>query len=215
MPNPIDDLLNKPLDTGGIPVTHFKGTLKDVNLESREGRKSQSIVWDFTDLEVIATSSPYPFPTAKIYIPYTNWDKTPYAALKKSLDRVVGGLFSVDDFKGKSMEWCRLPAVISTSTQLPDGTWDNKNRKDELQEVWQVLGIEGYASPVALGDQMKELAKLANGKSEPEFYTAIMTDAKFKQDSGLVNSILDRGLVPAMIAAGVLERDGEGSLMAL
>ena len=210
----LDDLLNKPIDTGGIPVLEFKGRLKAVNLVTGENNR-QTLNWDFTEAEIIETRDPYPFPTVQLRIAYNNRDNTYYAAWKKSLDKVVQGPVSTSDLVGKVFHCKRLPAMVNLPVEDADGNpvmqenrpdrqkWENQSR-----EVWQVVGIEGYASPQGNEEKNTLLVSLADGKTEQEFYSAIMQDDKLKQDSEIINAVISRALIPTMVSVGLIKNEG-------
>lgn len=208
----LDDILNSPLETGGLPVTEFKGVLKDVNLTDGENNRKR-IVWDFTEAEIIQTREPYAFPTVQVSINYTNRDNTGYAAWKKSLEKVVNGPVSTDDLKGKRFHLKRIAFPVRGPVREADGSiklnadgrqvWENMP-----MEVWQVVGIEGYANAQDEGNQFEELAELADGKTEEEFYGAIMKDSKLKANSTLINAVIARNLIPTMVTMGVVKVDG-------
>lgn len=206
----LDAELNKPLETGGLPVTEFKGDLKDINLTSEEGSNRQRLVLDFTDCEIIETREPYAFPIVQLNINYRNRDKTAYGALKKSWERIIQGAIITDDLKNRRFHMKRMPAVISTPPRDEAGNLIQGARwVDQTMEVWQCLEISGYSTPEQNNNQMKDLAQLANGKTEQEFYMAIMGDSKLKANSELINSVVNRKLIPTMVELGLISITGD------
>lgn len=223
----VDDLLNAPTEQGGTPLIEFKGTLKDVSLTTGEGNR-QKVLWDFVDLEVIESREPYPFPIYQYQLNYANRKNTGYTAWKESLEHIIQGPISVDMLKGKEFHVKKLPTQIRGPLTNPDGSpkIDEKNplKRDGitpnqewgivLMDIFQVVGIEGYSTPEEDTNQMKDLAKLADGKSEEEFYMAIMQDGKLKGNSELINAVVNRKLLPAMLSGGFVHVDN-GKLVAI
>ena len=211
MSNPIDEILNRPIDEGGTPVRWFKGKLKKVSVESATfgTRTTERLVWDFVDCEILESREPYPYPTVQFKITNSNRPNTSYEALKKSLERVLSGVISVDSLEGKMQEWKQAPAQLRLPVNNPDGTPVMGPDGRALWEIqtgssWQLVSCEGYESSAEQSNSLRDLANLAHGKTEQEFYTAIMGDVKLKANQQLINSVIGRTLLPTMVNAGVL-----------
>ncbi len=73
----------------GTPLRRFQGTLKEYKSEKHTpqdgGREYMVIVFDFTDVVVLESVEPYPFPIATLNVSYSTATETRWDALAKSI----------------------------------------------------------------------------------------------------------------------------------
>jgi hypothetical protein len=186
-----------------------------------EGDKPRTFVeFDFIDLEVIESTEPYPFPTAKLAIRYIapteSRGETDWEAFSGSLRRLIPGCPDPDPLVGKMQEWAMLPAKVRILAKEEDGTTpllDTQGKQVwEAGEAdrWQLVSVEGIEDTSK--DLTEHLLELADGKTEVQFNQAALTDKKVMANSDTVDAITNRVLLPALIEAGKLIRDDEGVL---
>jgi len=167
------------------------------------------IVLKFTDLEVIESVSPYPFPTAEIQISHSDRSETRWAAMGDSIRRLLGPDEGADAMvlEGKMQEWAMLPSPTRRpeDPQNPGGYWETLDT-----DCWQVVAVEGAAE--AAENLTEHLLDLADGKTDTQFNQAALADTKVTASPTTVTAITERTLLPALIAAKQLSRDAEGVL---
>jgi len=196
--------------TGMSPLLHFKGRMKGYEMQDRtfESRTYKVVVFDFTDVEVIEATEPYPFPIAQIQVGYnppsSSRGNTKWEALASSVRKLIGGEPDLDEhLVGKMQEWQQLLAP-QTRRNDESGEWE------VVQELaWQVVSLEGTEAPEDLTDH---ILTIAEGKNESQFHEALLQDAKIRARPDLVSAITERKLLTALLDSKKLERDAEGIL---
>ncbi|KKM18654.1 hypothetical protein LCGC14_1663500 [marine sediment metagenome] len=211
--------------TGGeSPLLRFKGTLASYVPEERTSNQDQSkymtILFNFSDVEVIEATEPYPFPIAIIRIGYkppkdsrggTKWDAFSTSLRKLSAE-------GLDAIVGKKQEWAQLPHRVRSPLVDGDGNpqLDGNSRPiwgDTEIPCWKVVEVEGLGSVQEKDDNFFGfLVDLADGKTEPQFYSAALLDEQVRARSNIVTAITDRKLLDTLREMKLIDRDAEGIL---
>lgn len=213
---------------GQNPILDMWGTLQDYrrivrtfNQDDGSTRDSVSIAFDFTDIEVLDASEPYPYPITTINVPYsppaTSGKGTRWEALSKSLRNLmpdVPGTERLEQLKGKRQRWAQRAATIRVPLTDEEGNirLNERGRQiwgDGTAPAWQILEIEGVAAPE---DLMPYIAGVADGKTEQQFYQALLSDPKITNRPDLVTVITDRQILNTLQLANLVSRDPEGVL---
>lgn len=211
---------------GESPLKRFIGVLATIVPEERTSQQDQSkyvvISFNFTDVEVILSDEPHPFPIAIIKIGYkppkdsrggTKWDAFAGSVRKLSPDKP-----DIDLLVGKRQRWAQLPFKIRSPLSNEDGSPQlDGNGKTVWGEVevlaWKVEEVEGMGSVVEKGVELNDLLiDLADGKTEAKFHEAALTNAKVTADADMVQQLVDRKWLPVVMEMGRLTRDAEGIL---
>lgn len=213
--------------TGGeSPLRRFKGVLANYTPEERTSQQDQSkymiINFNFTDVEAMESEEPYPFPIAIIKIGYkppkdsrggTKWD-----AFSGSLRKLSPANPDLDVLVGQRQEWAMLPFKIRSPISDEEGnpSLDGNNRPiwGDLDVLcWKVVKVEGLGSAEEKdADFNAFLVDLADGKTEPKFYEAALTDSKVTARANIVEAITGRQLLSTLMEMNLLTRDAEGIL---
>lgn len=196
----------------GTPLLRFKAILKEYRSERRkdEGSSREFMVvnFDFTDLVVIESVEPYPFPVATLQIGYSSTEKTRWDALAQSIKGLFGRTPALDEIQGKMQEWhfgdCKL------RTKDEEEADPKKQWKDLPGQAWQVVSIDGIGAPAEKVDLTELVLNLLDGKTENDFYQEFYQNSDIKKDSALVESVTNRELLDTFEKAGRAHRDGEG-----
>jgi len=184
---------------------------QSIEEDERQGDRGtyKVIVFKFTDLEVLESVSPYPFPTAEIQISHSDRSETRWAAMGDSIRRLLGPEDGADAMvlEGKRQEWAMLPSPTRRpeDPENPRGAWVTADT-----DCWQVVAIEGAAE--AAQDLTEYLCELADGKTEVDFHAKALGDSRVMADPKTIEAITERKLVPALVEAKLLTRDAEGIL---
>lgn len=189
----------------GTPLRRFKGLLKEYVPEEKQGDSGSymTITFNFTDIEVIESVEPYPFPIATINISYSTSTGTKWDALAASIKKAIGMSVTLDDLVGKVQVWAYIPAKLRT--KLDDGKWG-----DVEQETWQVASVEG-ADPEAAADSITEhILDMIDGKTEQDFYQEFYQDEEVRKHPDLITAASERNLLKSLEDAGRISRDSEG-----
>ena len=210
------------------PLRHFKGTLApDMELSEERTTKDGSrkyvvLNFNFADLEVIESVEIYPFPIALITVgyapPQSSRGGTKFEALAGSLRKLMPDQLDIDLLKGKRQEWkmeersLRRGLTDEEGNPLMDG-----NQKQLWGNVptlcWTVVAVEGLGSVEEADNNFNAfLVDLAEGKTEPQFYEAALTNSKVTARPNIVEAITGRKLLDTLKEMGLLTRDAEGIL---
>jgi hypothetical protein len=213
--------------TGGeSPLLRFKGILANYTPEERTSNQDQSkymiINFNFTDVEVLDSTEPYPFPIAIIKVGYkppkdsrggTKWD-----AFASSLRKLSPENPDLDVLVGNRQEWAVSPFKIRSPLTDEEGNpqLDGNGRPvwgDVDQPCWKVVSVDGLGSVEEKdADFNAFLVDLADGKTEPKFYEVALTDSKVTARPNIVEAITNRKLLDTLTEMNLLTRDAEGIL---
>lgn len=193
----------------GTPLLRFRAVLKEYVSEKRRdeanNREFMIITFNFTDLEVIESVEPYPFPVASFGIGYSTAENTKWDALAKSIKKLFGKTPALDEIVGKMQEWHFAPCKL-TKKDDETGAWtlapDN---------AWQVLSLDGIGSAAETAVDINDhILDLLDGKTEADFNQAIFTDPKVRGHADIIESHTNRELLPTLEKAGRAHRDDDG-----
>ena len=219
--------IDKP--TGGdTPLRHFKGVLvpdKELSDEraTKDGsRKYVVLVFNFTDVEVIHSVEPFPFPIASITVGYAppkmSRGGTAFEALASSLRKLMPDNMDINLLKGKRQEWKmeerKLRRGLTDEEGLPIMDGNDKQLWGDVPTLcWTVVAVEGLGSTEeADNDFYAFLVDLADGKTEPKFYEAAFTNSRVTARENIVKAITDRTLLALLMEMKLIDRDAEGIL---
>ena len=190
--------------TGQSPLRKFSGVMEKYagvpGKDENSGREYMSVELSFTDVEVIETVEPYPYPIAQVRVGYSQSAQSRWGALAKSIRRLLGPTGELDHCLKKRMTLAMKPYLLRVRSE--DGSWG-----DAESPCWQVEEIEGAAAPE---DLTPYIVGVADGKLDKDIYSALLTDPKIMARPEIVTSITDRKLLDTLVMAGALSRDTEG-----
>lgn len=212
--------------TGGdTPLRHFKGVLSELKLDQRQARDGNAYsvaLFNFTDLEVLESTEPFPFPIAQIGISYKPPTKsrggTKWEAFAASLRKLMPANPDPEMLRGKVQEWKQVERPLRSALTDEEGMPVMDGKQNQLWgEVptlcWTVVSVEGLGSAEEADDNFYSfLVDLADGKTEPKFYEACLTDSKVTARPNIVEAITSRKLLSTLTEMGLLTRDAEGIL---
>ena len=188
------------------PLIEFRGRLKEYkridstfNAGTPTERATVRVQFDFTDLEVIKANEPYPHKVASITLNYSERPDTMWAAFAVSVNQIIN-TDDVDLLIGKMQRWQYAP----TRLRLPDENqvWDVRDGT-----AWQVQEIEGYETPQQEADLFGTVAALADGKTDSEFYAALLTHETLRLNQSLVKMAIDRSLLSNLETSNMITQD--------
>ena len=179
-----------------FPLIRFKGICTGYEKEMvkfGEQEPRPRYKFSFTNVEVIESTEPYPQDYAVISIPYNPTRKnTAWSTFSASL-RLLLPVQDVDLILNKNQEWWYGPAKMTVRRE--DGTFAVD---DAL--AWQVVSIEGLSSNP--GELDEKLLTMMDGKSDAEFYSAVLNSPELKGMAGyqsVVEEVLNRTLIKRLV----------------
>lgn len=194
----------------GTPLRRFKGILKDYVPEKKadqgSGREYMTIAFNFTDIVVIESVEPYPFPIATFNVGYSTTTDTRWDVLASSIKKLFGSTPTLDELVGKEQEWAYLPCKLTKL--LEGGKWSK-----EPDEAWQLVSLAGLNSGSAeqAGQDITEhIIDMVDGKVEPDFYQEFYQDPEVRKHPELITAATDRNLLATLESAGRIHRDTAG-----
>ena len=100
--------------------------------------------------------------------------------------------------------------------------WNRDAAEERPVECWEVIGVEGEASPIqnqaitnqpatqAAPDSTARALELLDGKTMNDWFAVVFTDPVVKANTELVNNIINGGFIPPLEAAGIITKDEAG-----
>lgn len=221
----INELFNAPIESGDrrSPLREFKGICTEIMAKSVTfgERTQQRVVFQFNNLEVVASTEPYVSPTAELEFNPSNRDNTVWVAVRKSVEQFVAadsdGRRDIYSIKGKMSHWKMLPAKVSAPVRLPDGTTEqtsNGRDKFAVQDIdcWQMVALEGSNGPDS-GNIYEAVADmLTTAMTEPEFNTKLFNNTALRSISGhsaVIAEAQSRKLLTTLEVMKLVKQDGD------
>lgn len=215
-----------------MPMLEFRGKLAKYEAKAttyqprNEGeteRTTTRIEFSFTDVQPIRLkqNEVYPFPIALITINYADPQRSfgtdRWSHFTKSGRLLFGGNnpFDLDALIGKEQVWEQQEKTL----RLPD---ENNKWTDQLSLCWVLKSVEGIQAGTANGassDSLEELyaymAGVADGKTEQEFYIALVAEQRVTSNPTVTKQITDHTLVDFMVSSERITRGPDGVLAAV
>ena len=213
--------------TGGdTPLREFIGVLDSYKAEERtsttDNSKYTTIDFNFKDVEVLDAVEPFPFPIAVIRIGYkppkssrggTKWD-----AFAGSLRKLSPDSPDLDPIVGMKQQWKMVEVPLRGIMKDEAGQEVvDANGKPVWGEVptlcWSIVSVDGLGSVADKDEDFNSfLIELADGKTEPEFYSAALTNSRVNERPNITQALVDRKLLATLFEMGKLTRDADGIL---
>jgi len=186
------------------PLREFKGKLESfpTELVTRFQPAKTYVNLNFTEIDVIETTEPYPFPIAQLSMPYNVRRTSAWTIIADSLAKLIPENQDITNTVGM---------VYHMKITKGHMMWDQAKGEATAREAWEVIGLtgEGMDVGVPMNAEAKAL-KLLNGKVEEEWNQLVFQDPVVKGDSKLIESILHRQFLPEIEAAGKATKDSNG-----
>ncbi len=212
----------EPASDSRTPLVRFRGTLKNIVADERANDRGSYVVgkFDFTDVVVLESTEPYPFPIATIELPYNPKIGTRWNVFAISANKILG-TNDINLLQNKDQEWYYGPCKIRGPLYNEDGTEKiGKNGRPEWGDVatsgWQVVSVEGFSNSngTSSGINLTDLIiDMVNGKTDKEFYAEFFTDPTIKKAPGYLDAseaASERKLLVSIAGAGRIVQNSEG-----
>jgi hypothetical protein len=222
-------LRTRGFETGGFrsPLRHFRGKLNSITgsmvQRGQMPAAKLEVSYNFSNVEVIESTEPYPFPIAQISLIHSNRVKSAMGVLGASIDKVINAgldenapqekVKNQDYLVGKVQEWKVTPGHMM---------WDADQKVETARECWEVISVVGVGSvPTVAGQSVAPTAgtttpvqraiELLDGKTLQQWNNMVFQDPIVRAGGGdLVNSIINGEFIPPLEAAGIISKDENG-----
>ena len=203
-----DEISTRGLTSGGLGTVlrKFKGTLVDYIPEERDvpnsspPRKSVSVKLQFKDIEVMAATEPYAFPTVEFSIPFSKNVASRWGIFATSVNSIIPPNEDIKDQKNKVF------VMEATGGHKMRTKGENNTWVDTEIEAWEVESINGKGKGTAAGIKVKTpqqiLEDLLDGKTKADFNSAAYALPEVKNSPDLQRTITDSSLVTALVTTG-------------
>lgn len=208
----------EPASDNRSPLVEFSGILKEYLGEERSGNRGTYMVvkFNFTDVQVIESTEPYPFPIAVLELPYNKNRETRWDVFSISAKKVIG-TNEIDLLVGKRQTWRYGSCMLRGPLYDDKGESIKENGREKWGSLpgnaWQIVSAEGFSANGSGGDLTQKLADLAKGKTDSEFYAALFQSSDLKNLSGFseaVSMAQERRLLETLAAGGLISKTAEG-----
>jgi hypothetical protein len=201
------------LTEGGTPLRHFKGRLNSFPKEAAKNYAGTIVQLNFTDVDVIESLEPYPFPIATIGINLSNNKKSKWGIFSESLNKLIPESEDIDQQVGKMFEMKMTPGhKVFQKPRDAAGTTIPGGKSVEVEtEAWEVIALEGAVVAGKGTSAPAEIAKaLLDGKNQADFNRLAYGDAVIRTDPNLLRSLGDNSFVTAQVQMGAFVKDANG-----
>lgn len=218
----------------GTPLRDFWGVLKSITGEMKKGQSGPYMValYNLEEVEVMPNGStePYTSPIAQIDVSVSTKAKSKMGYLGASIDKIINaGLApdvaqaeakNMDSLIGKKLHWQFTPGHLVPNRD-ETGSWS-----DKPTNCWVITEISGEAvvaapavAPVAgatpvpaatVVSASQQALALLDGKNVQQWHQVVMADPIVKQDTKVLQSIIDTSFLSGMEAGGKITKDADG-----
>jgi len=185
------------------PLKEFKGRLDafPTELVTKFEPARTYVNLTFSELEVIETIEPYPFPIAQISMPLNKRRTSTWTVFSDSLAKLLP--------ENEDLANC-LSRIFHMKLTAGHMMWDGKKEEATARESWEVIGLSGEGTTVKVVDASAKALELLDGKTEQEWNQLVFQEPAIKADSALMNDIIYRKFLAAQEAAGNATKDDNG-----
>lgn len=182
------------------PLRHFKGVLENYGVREVAGNfPGTRVDLMFRDVEVIESTEPYHFPIAQISIRYSDKENSAWGIFAKSAVQFMPDGTDFEDLKGQLLEMKLTPGHKFGI--------DKVTGEEVVRDMWECVGIPSMAGAEAKVPPKIQALRLLDESTEQDWNKVVFADPAVKSDGELVQSILSRAFLPALVAAGVASQD--------
>lgn len=210
------------------PLRHFKGKLDKIggHMIDRFAPPRLEVIYTFSEMEVIDSTEPYLAPIADLTILHSSRKKSAMGYLGASIDKIINAGLPADapasQVKGQDFLMGKILEMKMTPGHM---IFSREAKEDRPQDCWEVIGVEGFTSPVsapaisqaaagasqaAPKSAVQEALTLLDGKTEQQWNQAIFNSPIIKADANLINLILQRQFLSSLETVGTVIKDGDG-----
>lgn len=188
------------------PLRKFTGTLDSYGIE--DNRPAEL---NFTNITVIESVEPYPFPSAVVSIWPSTKVKSKWGVFGVALGKFIQPHEDLRDCCGKVFGMMFTPGHMLPTKNEETGEW-----KDLPKECWEVYSLDGAevsadgTAPAAVSPAEKAM-QLLDGKNLQTFNQAAMADTVVRADPEILGQIVGKTFVQSLLDAGLFTMDGEGT----
>ncbi len=207
---------NKPLSTRNLidtsmgPLRRFTGILASMPKEPKTyenvgqaPRTSIQISLNVRDIDVLESVEPYHFPIYTIQINESDRKKSRWGVLGESFNNVVDSALTPDQLNPTSQEYIKpqdrmdIPAAIEKKIGFvvadgidgrPEPPILYNGTTDAPTPAWMVYSVDG-AGAGGGSAAMDDAITMLDGKTQADFNTAAMANARIRSDVDLLQAI--------------------------
>lgn len=186
------------------PLREFKGKLDGfpTELVDRFLPAKTYVNLNYSEVEVIETIEPYPFPITQLPMPLNKRRTSSWTIMADSIAKLIPPDQDISNTIGMIHHLKFTPGHMM---------WDDKKGESTAREAWEVIGLSGAGVATAnVADATDRALELLDGKVEEEWNQLVFKDATVKGDGKLIDSILHRRFLQEMKTAGRATDDSNG-----
>jgi hypothetical protein len=187
-----------------IPVKEFKGKLDSFTTElvTRFQPARTYVNLNYSEVEVIETAEPYPFPILQISMSLNIRRVSQWTILADSIAKLVSPQQDIKDTIGMVHHMKLTPGHMM---------WNRDERQATPRDAWEIIDLSGgMLKEKTAGNSTDRALELLDGKIEEEWNQLVFQDKVVKGDSKLIDDIIHRKFLPTMESAGRIVKDTNG-----
>jgi len=218
-------------ETGGFksPLRYFRGRLDSITgsmvMLGKMTQAKLEVCYNFSELEVFESSTPYPFPISQITVMHSVRDKSGMGVLGASMDNIVNAGVDANTPQVQAKNQDALIGVLQEWKVTPGHMmWDTAKKEETPRDSWEVVWAEGFGgtpnsgvapapATVAAGSGVSASQKaidILDGKTQAQWNNVVFQDNVVKSDATLINSIIAGEFISSIEESGVVTKDDDG-----
>jgi hypothetical protein len=210
MPEPTDVSI-RGLQEGfeATPLRKFRGKLDSYAPEPASGYEGWRVNLNFSNVEVLQSTEPYPYPVAVINIGLSNRKRSKWGYFAQSLAALIPETEDIKDQVGKTLGMVFCDGQEGRPEPKP--IYNREAGGEVPTPVWVVFEVEGRTAETASGKSVQDIAmEILNGKTLAQFNQEILQRPEVRANPDFQRSILDKSFVTALVQTGQFTVDENG-----
>jgi len=188
------------LQEPGTPLRKFYGVLESFPHE-QSGYGKTRVNLNFTQVQVLESTEPYPFPIATVAINLSNRKNSSWGVFGESLIKCLPEGADIDFCIGKKMG-------LEMEVGHKFGTDQDGN--EMLGNCWKVFEVAGVVAGAKQITAKDKAVELLDGKTVQEHTTLALADPQIRSDTDLQKAIVSKDFYNSLQQAGMFSKDAQG-----
>ena len=188
------------LQEPGTPLRKFYGVLESYPHE-QSGYGKTRVSLNFTQVQVLESTEPYPFPIATIPINLSNRKNSSWGVFGESLIQCLPEGVDIDFCVGKK---------VGMEMEVGHKFGTNQDGDEMLGNCWKAFEVAGVVKGAKQTTAKDKAVELLNGKTMQEHTTLALADPQIRLDTDLQKAIVSKDFYNSLVQAGMFVKDEQG-----
>lgn len=188
------------LQEPGTPLRKFYGVLESFPHE-QSGYGKTRVSLNFTQVQVIESTEPYPFPIATLAINLSNRKNSSWGVFGESLIKCLPENADIDSCIGKK---------VGMEMEVGHKFGTNQDGDEMLGNCWKVFEVAGVVAGAKQITAKDKAVALLDGKNIQEHTTLALANPQIRSDIDLQKAIVSKVFYNSLLQSGMFTKDEQG-----